>query len=161
MNTVVWKENALAMIIAWIVAMSIFVVLDNMAFFQANIIASPQDQLEAADIILEAQGSSFTLQSQRVFTNLTSASILIFTNPQTITIKKESINTSVPWSLIDQENGSYLLMFNDITELNLNETLVSFVIEWPYDDITIWDIVLWFADGSIQVLSLGTKIIEE
>jgi hypothetical protein len=160
MNTVVWKENLLAILIAWVLSLSVFVVLDNMSFFQANIIASPQDELQAADIVLEAQWSSFELRAKRDFINLSSASVLIFTNPETITLDPATIRSPHQWTITTQTNGSYLLTFDALEVIDANETFVSFIIEWPYEDITIGDIVLGFADSSTQLLSLGTKIIE-
>lgn len=103
MNTVLWKENFIAIAVAGLLAFGIFTVLENMSFFQANIVASPQELLDSADIILEADQETFTLRAHRDFDQVDMLSVLIFTNPETVVVPEDRVRSSFPVSLRAQE----------------------------------------------------------
>lgn len=159
MNTVLWKENFIAIAVAGLLAFGIFTVLENMSFFQANIVASPQELLDSADIILEADQETFTLRAHRDFDQVDMLSVLIFTNPETVVVPEDRVRSSFPVSLRAQEWGVYFMLLEGIESFDRGDEIVSLVIEWSYNDITIWDIVVTFADESYELLALWTTIL--
>lgn len=154
-----WKENIIAVGLAWLLAWTLIFAVRNTPLFQANIVNGiQQEKLQDADVVMDIAPAKVELAAQRNFSNVASVSMLVFVDQENLVLGNEHITSVYPIQFAKAQGGGSLLVISNVWNISARDTLVTFVGQWDVDAFSLSDILVTYTDGKTERLALGTRV---
>lgn len=158
MNKRVVKENLLAIGVSLILSFVVFLAIQNSSYLMADIASTQAVFGDDSDLVSYVEWDQLYVVATKPLPRAVSLSMLLFYDPETVKIEQWSLTSDFdlsyapagPW------RGSVSIQGN-LSQLAKWDKIVTFDLLGEPRDMAISDLVITFADGTTDRLSLAIK----
>ncbi len=150
------QETSLAVFLALGISFLLWIVAENSALFGADVAGPVVEFDESSDVITYVSKGEVRLVAGKSIENISSISMLISYDPETVTINEDAVNSSLTVSFANGDEGRATIILNQLEWIKKQQELAQLNVEGEAHDIAISDLVATFTDGSTERLSIST-----
>jgi len=149
----------LAVFFALVLSFGVYIVGHNTGMLTADVVWWPQAEFNSySDIVVAPKWEDgLSIFAGKNMEDVETISMILLFDPERMSLATDSFSSStMNFSYSDAGAGKWTLVLTNTKDITLNvrDILVDILAPWTFQDLVVWDVVVVFANGETESLSV-------